>query len=104
VLGRRIALLALAVLLALAAPAGSQAASWAATSTNWAGYAVSKPGTRFARVSATWVAPAVSCRSGGRRCFGPDVASVSARPVNLSPGGDAFTVTLERAGAPARAA
>jgi hypothetical protein len=54
-------------MLALAAPAASRAASWATTSTNWAGYAVSKPGTRFKRVSATWVAPAVSCSAGGRR-------------------------------------
>jgi hypothetical protein len=70
VLPRRSALLAAAVLLALAVlatPAASQAASWATTSSNWAGYAVSKPGTRFGRVSATWVAPAVSCGSGGRR-------------------------------------
>jgi hypothetical protein len=65
---RRRSLLATVVVLAVAAPAGSsQAASWATTSTNWGGYAVSKPGTRFRRVSATWVAPAVSCRSGERR-------------------------------------
>ena len=66
---RRIALLAAAValLLALAAPAGARAASWATTSSNWAGYAVSKPGTRFGRVSATWVAPAVTCGSRARR-------------------------------------
>jgi hypothetical protein len=67
VLLRRTALLAAAGLLALAAPVAAQAASWATTSTNWAGYAVSKPGARFGRVSATWVAPAVSCGSGGRR-------------------------------------
>ncbi len=64
---RRSVLLAIVVVLVLAAPAASQAASWATTSTNWAGYAVSKPGTRFGRVSATWVAPAVSCSAGGRR-------------------------------------
>ncbi|MGZ8633258.1 MAG: G1 family glutamic endopeptidase [Solirubrobacteraceae bacterium] len=65
---RRSALLAAAVLLALALPAATtQAASWTTTSSNWAGYAVSKPGTRFGRVSATWVAPAVSCGTGGRR-------------------------------------
>jgi hypothetical protein len=67
VLPRRSALLAAAVVLGLAAPAASQAASWATTSSNWAGYAVSKPGTRFGRASATWVAPAVSCSAGGRR-------------------------------------
>lgn len=65
---RRSALLTVAVLLALALPAATaQAASWTTTSSNWAGYAVSQPGTRFARVSATWVAPAVSCSAGGRR-------------------------------------
>lgn len=64
---RRSVLLALVVMLVLAAPAASQASSWATTSTNWAGYAVSKPGTRFGRVSATWVAPAVTCSAGGRR-------------------------------------
>jgi hypothetical protein len=68
VLLRRSALLAAVVLLALALPAATtQAASWATTSSNWAGYAVSKPGTRFGHVSATWVAPAVSCGAGGRR-------------------------------------
>ena len=64
---RRSVLLAIVVVLGLGAPAASQAASWATTSTNWAGYAVSRPGTRFGRVSATWVAPAVSCSAGGRR-------------------------------------
>jgi len=58
---------AVAVLFAFATPAGAGAASWATTSSNWAGYAVSKPGTRFGRASATWVAPAASCGSGGRR-------------------------------------
>jgi hypothetical protein len=70
VLPRHSALLAAAVLLALAAlgaPATTQAASWATTSSNWAGYAASQPGVSFRRVSATWVAPAVSCGSGGRR-------------------------------------
>ena len=66
---RRLAFLApaVAVLLAVAAPAGARAASWATTSSNWAGYAASKPGLRFRRVSATWVAPTVKCTSGGRR-------------------------------------
>jgi hypothetical protein len=68
VLHRRSALLTAAVLLAVALPAApTQAASWATTSSNWGGYAVSKPAMRFGRVSATWVAPAVSCGTGGRR-------------------------------------
>jgi Peptidase A4 family len=58
---------ALAVAVALVAPAGAPASTWATTSSNWAGYAVSKPGTRFGRVSATWVAPAAKCSAGGRR-------------------------------------
>jgi peptidase A4-like protein len=57
----------LAGLVALAAPASAGAATWATTSTNWAGYASSSPGTAFRRVSATWVAPAVHCGSRGRR-------------------------------------
>jgi Peptidase A4 family len=67
VLPRRTVLLAAAVLVALVAPTGAHAASWATTSSNWGGYAVSQPGTRFGHVSATWVAPSVSCGSGGRR-------------------------------------
>ena len=59
---------ALAAMLALAgAPAGASAASWATTSSNWAGYASSQPGTSFRRVSATWIAPQAHCASGGRR-------------------------------------
>ena len=58
---------ALTALVALAAASGASASTWATTSSNWGGYAVSKPGTRFVRVSGTWVAPAVSCSSGGRR-------------------------------------
>ena len=58
---------ALAALLALAAPAGAGASSWATTSSNWGGYAVSKPAMRFGRASATWVAPTARCGSGGRR-------------------------------------
>jgi hypothetical protein len=65
---RRASLLAaVVVLLGAAAPGGARAASWATTSSNWAGYAVSKPAVRFRRVSATWVAPTASCSSGGRR-------------------------------------
>jgi hypothetical protein len=56
-----------AALLALATPTGARASSWATTSTNWAGYATSRPGVRFRHVSGTWVAPAAHCGSGGRR-------------------------------------
>jgi hypothetical protein len=58
---------ALAALLALAAPAGARASSWATTSSNWGGYATSQPGVSFRRVGSTWVAPPVHCGSGGRR-------------------------------------
>ena len=60
-------LAALAAALALAAPAGARASTWATTSSNWAGYATSRPGLGFRRVSGTWVAPAAHCGSGGRR-------------------------------------
>jgi hypothetical protein len=62
------AVAALAAMLALAgAPARAGAASWATTSSNWAGYAASQPGVSFRRVSATWTAPQAHCASGGRR-------------------------------------
>jgi hypothetical protein len=66
---RRIPALAAAValVLAVAVPAGARASTWATTSSNWAGYAASGPGVAFRRVSATWVAPAAHCGSGGRR-------------------------------------
>jgi len=50
-------------LIALAAPAGAQAAS--AVSSNWAGYVV-RPGAarRLRSVSGTWVEPAVKCTAG----------------------------------------
>ena len=48
-------------------PAGAGASSWATTSTNWAGYAASRPGVGFRHVSGTWVAPAAHCGSGTRR-------------------------------------
>jgi hypothetical protein len=52
---------------AVLAVAGAPAA-WAATSrstsTNWAGYAVTKSGTKFRHVSGTWVQPAVDCSQG----------------------------------------
>jgi hypothetical protein len=57
----------IAALLAFAPPTGASASTWATTSSNWAGYATSKPGTTFRHVSATWVAPAAHCGSGGRR-------------------------------------
>ena len=68
-MARRIALSVtlIAGLLALGAPAGARASSWTTTSSNWAGYATSRPGVRFRRVSGTWVAPAAHCGSGGRR-------------------------------------
>jgi hypothetical protein len=58
---------ALIALLALVAARGASASTWATTSSNWAGYATSRPGTTFRHVSGTWVAPAARCRSGGRR-------------------------------------
>ena len=58
--------LALVALLVLAAP-GARASTWATTSSNWAGYAASRPGVGFRRVSGTWVAPAAHCGSGARR-------------------------------------
>ncbi len=66
---RRIALSVtlVAVLLALAQPAGARASSWATTSSNWAGYATSRPGVSFRHVSGTWIAPAAHCGSGDRR-------------------------------------
>ena len=43
-------------------------------------------------------------RRGRSMRFGSDLAPVNATPVSLSPGGDAFTVTRQQAGAPAPAA
>jgi peptidase A4-like protein len=56
----------IAALLAFA-PSGASASTWATTSSNWAGYATSEPGTTFRHVSGTWVAPAAHCGSGDRR-------------------------------------
>src|SRR4051794_27101151 len=50
-------------LIAGAAPAADAATS-RATSSNWAGYAVTKSGTRFRHVGGTWVQPAVDCAAG----------------------------------------
>jgi hypothetical protein len=57
------------VVVALASSLGvigtaSAQADTAATSTNWAGYAATKPGLSFRRVAATWVQPTVSCAPG----------------------------------------
>ena len=38
------------------------------TSTNWAGYAIHRPGVSFRRVSADWVEPSAACAA-GRRSF-----------------------------------
>ena len=66
-LSRRIAFLGttLAAFVALAVPAA--AATRTATSSNWAGYAVSRSGVTFKRVSGTWVQPTASCGTGRRR-------------------------------------
>jgi hypothetical protein len=56
---------ALAAFVASAVPA--EAATRSATSSNWAGYAVSRTGVSFNRVSGTWVQPKASCASGRRR-------------------------------------
>ncbi|HEY7618475.1 MAG TPA: G1 family glutamic endopeptidase [Solirubrobacteraceae bacterium] len=64
---RRTAVLA-AALAAVVVPVGSaEAATRTATSSNWAGYAVSRSGVTFKRVSGTWVQPKASCGSGRRR-------------------------------------
>lgn len=54
---------ACAALAVVGAPAASAATS-RSTSTNWAGYAVTKSGTSFRHVSGTWVQPAVDCTQG----------------------------------------
>jgi hypothetical protein len=64
---RRIALLASLAAALLAAPAAADAAT--TTSSNWAGYAVSKPGVKFRRVAATWVMPTATCSATGRRHY-----------------------------------
>jgi hypothetical protein len=60
-------LISLAAFAALALPSAADAATHQAVSANWAGYAVSKPGVKFRRVSGTWVQPAASCLAGERR-------------------------------------
>jgi Peptidase A4 family len=64
---RRISILAGLAAALLVAPAAADAAT--TTSSNWAGYAVSKPGVKFRRVAATWVAPTATCSATGRRRY-----------------------------------
>jgi hypothetical protein len=64
---RRIALLATSLVAVAASAAPAEAATRTATSSNWAGYAVSRSGVTFKRVSGTWVQPKASCNTGRRR-------------------------------------
>jgi hypothetical protein len=64
---RRSAIVAGLAAAVLAAPAAADAAT--TTSSNWAGYAVSKPGVKFRRVAATWVVPTATCSATGRRHY-----------------------------------
>jgi Peptidase A4 family len=63
---RRISILAGLAAALLSAPAADAATT---TSSNWAGYAVSKPGVKFRRVAATWVVPTATCSATGRRRY-----------------------------------
>ena len=63
---RRISIVA-GLAAALLVPAAADAAT--TTSSNWAGYAVSKPGVKFRRVAATWVVPTATCSATGRRRY-----------------------------------
>lgn len=56
--------LALTGVLAALAPAGAQAAAAATTSSNWAGYAVTRPGGSFRKVTGNWTVPTVACTAG----------------------------------------
>jgi peptidase A4-like protein len=64
---RRTAIVAAALVAPVASAAPAEAATRTATSSNWAGYAVSKPGVTFKRASGTWVQPKASCGSSRRR-------------------------------------
>ncbi len=64
---RRTALLAISMVALAASAAPAEAATRTATSSNWAGYSVSRSGVTFKRVSGTWVQPKASCNSGRRR-------------------------------------
>jgi peptidase A4-like protein len=67
-LARRIALLATSLLaVAASATPAEAAATRTATSSNWAGYAVSRSGVTLKRVGGTWVQPQASCNAGRRR-------------------------------------
>ena len=66
-LSRRAAILATALVALVASAPAAEAATRTATSSNWAGYAVSKSGVTFKRVSGTWVQPKASCSTGRRR-------------------------------------
>jgi hypothetical protein len=50
--------------LAAVAPAGAEAATSTTTSSNWAGYAVTRSGSRFHKVTGNWIVPTVTCTSG----------------------------------------
>jgi len=63
----RVALLASLATALLGAPAAADAAT--TTSSNWAGYAVSRSGVKFRRVAATWVVPAATCSATGTRRY-----------------------------------
>jgi hypothetical protein len=63
-LRRLCAVLAAGVLVSVMGVPTAGAATTRSTSSNWAGYAVKKTGTRFRHVSGTWVQPAVDCSSG----------------------------------------
>jgi hypothetical protein len=77
-------------LIAVAALAAAPAAMANATkSTNWAGYAVHRPGVSFRQVSASWIQPSVTCVGGQQ--------SYSAVWVGLG-GYDPVSGALEQAG------
>src|SRR5947209_18951858 len=50
-------------------PAAAEAATRSATSSNWAGYAVSRSGVRYRHVSGTWVQPPVDCSASSGRSY-----------------------------------
>jgi Peptidase A4 family len=66
-LSRRAALLAATLVALVASAPAAEAATRSATSSNWAGYATSRSGVTFKRVSGSWVQPKISCSSVRRR-------------------------------------
>jgi peptidase A4-like protein len=64
---RRVALFASLAAALLGAPAAAFAAT--TTSSNWAGYAVSRSGVKFRRVAATWVMPTATCTVSSSRRY-----------------------------------